>query len=214
MAVQAQQRYSPEEYLELERKAECKSEYLNGFIFAMAGGSREHNVIAGNAFARLHAQVTGRPCEVYMSDMRVKISDTGLYTYPDVVVVCGERRFEDSHVDTLLNPTVLIEVLSESTEAYDRGDKFAHYRRLDSLAEYVMIAQDKIRVEQYARQGNKWILTEFSQLSDTLPLASIGCDLPLREIYDRIEFPGDDQPVRPDGAGQQSEAGGEIDRAA
>jgi Uma2 family endonuclease len=161
-------------------------------MFAMAGASREHTLIAGNVAGELRAQLKGRPCETYQSDMRVRVSESGLYTYPDVVVVCGERQFEDAEVDTLLNPTLIVEVLSESTEAYDRGDKFAHYRRLQSLQEYVMIAQDKVRVERYVRQGSSWVLAEFSELDDTLHLASIECKVPLREIYDRVEFPSDE----------------------
>jgi Uma2 family endonuclease len=185
--------HTPEQYLALERKAEVKSEYINGWIYAMAGASREHNLISANILAELHVQLRSRPCETYSSDMRVKVSATRLYTYPDVVVVCGEPRFEDEHVDTLLNPTVLIEVLSPSTEAYDRGDKFAHYRRLESLQEYVLIAQERMRVEHYARQGEQWLLTEFSQPDEQLPLASIGCEIPLREIYARVEFPGQEE---------------------
>lgn len=188
MSTVAQQRYTPEEYLALERKAEYKSEYVNGRIYAMTGASREHNLIAGNVFARLHARLRGRPCEVYMSDMRVKVSPTGAYHYPDVVAVCGAPRFEDSHVDTLLNPTVIVEVLSPSTEAYDRGEKFAHYRRLETLAEYVLVAQDKLRVEHYQRDGERWVLTEISGLEGVLSLPTVGCEIPLREIYERVEF--------------------------
>jgi Uma2 family endonuclease len=189
MAVQIQQRSTPEEYLAQERRADYKSEYFNGFMFAMAGASREHNLIAGNVFGELRAQLKGRPCETYQSDMRVKVSETGLYTYPDVVAVCGERRFEDVKGDTLLNPTLIVEVLSESTEAYDRGDKFGHYLRLKSLQEYVMISQDKARVEHYVRQGEHWLFAESRDLEGTLQLASVGCRVPLREIYDRVEFP-------------------------
>ena len=187
-AIAAQMEYTPEQYLALERRAEIKSEYINGWIYAMAGASREHNLIAANTLAELHVQLRGRPGETYPSDMRVKVSTTGLYTYPDVVVVCSEPRIEDEHVDTLLNPTVLVEVLSPSTEACDRGDKFAHYRRLDSLQEYGLMAQDRMRVEHYARQGEQWLLTEFNQPDEILPLVSIGCEVPLREIYARVEF--------------------------
>ena len=128
-------RYTPEQYLELERKAPYKNEFVNGQIYAMPGASRAHNLITGNTHREVSSQLRGRPCETYVSDMRVKVNTTGLYTYPDVVVVCGEIRFDDAQKDTLLNPTVLIEVLSPSTEAYDRGEKFAHYRRLASLQE-------------------------------------------------------------------------------
>jgi len=187
-----QPRYTPEEYLALERKATQKSEYVNGQVFAMSGASRAHNLIAGNVYREISSQLKGRPCEAYVSDMRVKVSTTGLYSYPDVVAVCGEIRFDDEQKDTLLNPTVLVEVLSSSTEAYDRGEKFAHYRRLESLQEYVLIAQDKVRVEHFVRQGDQWVLTEASNLDDTVHLASIGCRLALREIYDKVEFPASD----------------------
>src|SRR5262245_52806425 len=126
---------SPEEYLRRERLAEHKSEYLNGEIFAMGGASLQHNLIAGNIFGELREQLKSRPCQTYISDMRVKVLAVGLYTYPDVVIVCGEPRFEDAEVDTLLNPTVLIEVLSTSTERYDRIAKSSYYRTIDSLAE-------------------------------------------------------------------------------
>src|SRR5919108_290049 len=180
--------YTPEEYLALERAARHKSEYVNGRIYALAGASRAHNLIAGNVFAELRAQLRGRPCEAYINDMRVKVSQTGLYTYPDVAALCGEPQFEDAHLDTLLNPTVIVEVLSESTEGYDRGEKFAHYRRLESLREYVLIAQDKVRIERYVRDGERWVLTEIDSLDDTLALASIGCELRLREVYERVDL--------------------------
>jgi Uma2 family endonuclease len=184
--------YSPEEYLALERKAEYKSEYINGQILAMSGASKTHNLIRGNIFAAIHSQLRGKPCEVYIGDMRVKVNPMGMYTYPDVVAVCGEGRFEDEQIDTLTNPTVVVEVLSPSTEAYDRGVKFAHYRKLASLQEYVLVAQDEVRIEYFARHsgpGGQWMLTEISELDGTLHLASIGCDLALRDIYDRVEFP-------------------------
>jgi Uma2 family endonuclease len=140
MSLQAKQRLTPEEYLARERQVDTKSEFYDGELFAKAGASRSHNLIVGNVTGELRAQLRGRPCEVYPADMRVKVSETGLYAYPDVVVVCGEPRFEDEHLDTLLNPTVIVDVLSPSTEAYDRGEKFAQYRKLASLREYVLIA--------------------------------------------------------------------------
>ena len=172
----------------MERKATTKSEYLDGRMYAMSGASRAHNLIGGNIFGGLHTQLSERACEVYINDMRVKVSPTGLYTYPDVVVVCDEPRLEDSVLDTLLNPTVLVEVLSPSTEAYDRGEKFAHYRQLDSVQEYILVSQDCVRVEHYLRQGEQWLLTEFSALDDRLYLASIECELSLREIYAKVTF--------------------------
>lgn len=187
-SIAVQTGYSPEEYLALERKADGKNEYVHGQIIAMAGASRLHNLLAGNLYRELSQQLRGRPCEAYISDMRVKVSPTGLYTYPDVVVVCGPIRFEDVHNDTLLNPTVLVEVLSASTEAYDRGDKFAHYRRLESLQDYLLVSQDKVRLEHYVRQGSQWVLSEASTLEETLHLASIGCDVALRDVYEKVQF--------------------------
>ena len=178
----------PVEYLALERKSEIRSEYIAGHIYAMSGASRRHNLIAGNLFGLLWTQMRGRGCEAYMSDMRLKVSPTGMYTYPDIVAVCDEPRFEDAHIDTLLNPLVIVEVLSESTEAYDRGEKFAHYRRLGTLREYVLVAQDKIRVEHYVRKGEQWILSEISDSDGTLHLASVDCHVMLAAIYEKVEF--------------------------
>lgn len=185
---------TPAEYLVLERKATTKSEYLNGRVYAMVGASREHNLIAVNMASELHGQLRERPCETYINDMRVKIAPAGLYTYPDVVVVCEKPRFEDADLDTLLNPTVLIEVLSPSTEAYDRGEKFAHYRQLESLREYLLVAQNRVCVERYFRQGAQWLLTEFSALDDEIDLVSISCQLSLRAIYAKVEFPASEVP--------------------
>ena len=177
MSSLAQPRYTSEHYLALERQAKHRSEYINGFIFAMAGASRQHNLIAGNIFGELRTQLRGRPCEAYINDMRVKVNVTGLYTYPDVAALCGEPIFEDTQGDSLLNPSVIVEVLSDSTEAYDRGEKFAHYRRLESLRDYILIAQDKVRVEHFVRQGDQWVLSEASALSSMVYLSSIGLSL-------------------------------------
>jgi Uma2 family endonuclease len=186
-----EKRFSPQEYLALERKADFKSEYYDGFITAMAGTSREHNLITLNLGREISSQLKKRPCEAYVSDMRVHVDRTGPYTYPDVVVVCGEPQFEDDEVDTLLNPTVIVEALSPTTEAYDRGKKFLHYRRLPSLREYVLVSQDKVLVERYTRQGDDWLLTELNQINDTLRLASIDCEVPLREIYAKVKLGAD-----------------------
>lgn len=181
-------RYTAEEYVALERKAEYKSEFVNGMIIALAGMSRSHSLILVNLRREVSRQLLGRPCETFTSDMRVRVSPTGLYTYPDLVSVCGEALFDDEHVDTLLNPTVIVEVLSPSTEAYDRGETFAHYRRLESLREYVLVSQDKVRIESYVRQGAQWLLSEASGLDETVRLESIGCALPLRDVYDKVRF--------------------------
>ena len=187
-----QSHLTPEEYLALERKATIKSEYLDGQMYAMSGASREHNIVCGNIFVALHLQLQERTCEIYSSEMRVKVSAAGLYTYPDILVVCDEPRFEDASVDTLLNPTALFEVLTPSTEAYDRGAKFGYYRQLDSMQEYTLVSQDVMRVEHYLRQKEQWILTEFSSPDDIVQLTSINCELPLREVYAKVEFPPND----------------------
>jgi Uma2 family endonuclease len=180
---------SPEEYLARERRAEIKSEYHDGEVFAMSGASRAHNLIVTNFVRELSLRLRDRDCEVYPSDMRVKVDPTGLYTYPDVIVVCGEPAFEDEHVDTLLNPTLLIEVLSESTEASDRGKKFEHYRKLETLQGVVLVTQDEAHAERFTRQPDgQWLLGEASGLEAALHLASIDVTLPLADIYDKVLF--------------------------
>lgn len=178
---------SPEAYLEAERRAESRSEYLDGRVFSMAGASWEHNVIVANLIATLHAQLEGSPCQVCPSDLRIKVHETGLYTYADVSVVCGEPDLEDEHFDTLLNPTVLIEVLSDSTERYDRGRKAEHYRRIESLREYLLVGREQPRIERYRRQGEReWVLTEAGGLDEGVELTSIPCVLVLGDVYDRV----------------------------
>src|SRR2546422_930586 len=189
MSQQVSPYISPQEYLRLERQAAYKSEYVHGQIFAMGGASRKHNLVGGNIFGELRQQLKGRSCEAYMSDMRVKVTATGLYTYPDVVVVCGEPQLEDEYLDTLLNPTVLVEVLSKSTERYDRIAKTSYYRTLDSLQEHLLVSQDEIRVEQYAKQADgTWLLIEHRSLDSDVELQSIGCSLGLRDIYDKVQI--------------------------
>jgi Uma2 family endonuclease len=177
--------FTPEGYITQERKALHKSEYLSGQIFAMSGASRAHNLITGNIFNRLYNQLVASDCEVYSSDMRVQPSPTA-YFYPDVVVACGEPRFEDDVFDTLLNPTVIVEVLSPSTAAYDRGEKFEHYQQLTSLQDYILISQNRCGVEHYQRQGLQWERTEFCAPEDVMSLISIGCEISLRDIYTRV----------------------------
>ena len=191
MVLQPKPHLSPQEYLAGERQAASKSEYLNGEVFAMAGASARHVLIAANVVGELRAQLKGRDCRVYSADLRVKISATGLYTYPDVAVVCGHLLFDDEQEDTVLNPTVLVEVLSESTKDYDRGGKFEHYRTLESLKEYVLIVQDRQHVEHYVRQPEgRWLLEETNRPGDVVVLPSIGCTLALAEVYDKIEWQG------------------------
>ena len=190
MSTQAKVLLTPEQYLEIERQAESKSEYWRGAMFAMAGVSREHNLIVGNLLASLHSQLRRRPCEVYPSEMRVFIPATGLYTYPDVVALCGDPRVTDDRMDTLLNPAFLAEVLSPSTEAYDRGRKFEHYRTIESLQEYLLVAQDRIHVDLYTRQPDgTWSLREGARPEDTLSLLSIGCQISLADVYEKLDLP-------------------------
>ncbi|MDE0013535.1 MAG: Uma2 family endonuclease [Candidatus Poribacteria bacterium] len=189
MASVAVQTYlTPREYLAFERKAATKHEYLNGQIVAMSGASFAHNFLTMNVANQLYNQLTGGECQVAASDMRVKVAQIDSYFYPDVVVVCGEPRAEDDTFDTLLNPTVIVEVLSSSTEAYDRGEKFEHYQQIASLKDYVLISQNEVRVEHYCRQESEWLQTEFRGLEDVLLLLSIGCELRLQDIYRRVEI--------------------------
>jgi len=173
------------EYVEMERNSETKSEYYNGEVFAMSGASEKHNLIVSNLIFSLQLRLKKTPCRVYPSDMRLKVK-TGLYTYPDIMVVCGNRKFDDEKSDTLLNPDVIIEVLSDSTENYDRGRKFQNYQQIDSLKEYVMISQHRQKTEKYSRnkKGN-WMLAESDKDNPFIILESVGCKLEHSEIYDK-----------------------------
>ncbi len=189
MSHQAKTHITPEEYLALERQSEHKSEYYDGEIFAMTGASRKHNLIALNIGADLHNQLKGRACEAYLNDMRVHIPATGLYTYPDVVVVCGEPQLEDEHLDTLLNPVLIVEVLSKSTARYDRTSKFSDYRSIPSFIEYLLVSQDEYRVEHNTKQTDgRWLLSDIRGLESKIELASVQCTLALSEVYDKVTF--------------------------
>lgn len=179
-------RMSPEEYLTLERASEVRHEYANGEVFAMAGGTREHSLIAGNIVRELGIALRDRPCEVHGSDLRIKITATGRYVYPDVSVVCDTPSFEDSGRDTLLDPLVIFEVLSDSTEAYDRGEKFEQYRTIPSFQEYVIVSQKKVRAEHFVRRPDgRWVLAVLGT-GDRLELESIGCEIALDELYLKV----------------------------
>jgi len=181
------------EYLEFERKSDIKHEFVNGRILAMSGAKRNHNVIAWNIGGELRNKLKGRDCEAYPSDMRVFVPGPRLYTYPDLVVVCGEPKFQDDVLDTLLNPVLLIEILSESTESYDRGKKFQQYRSIEGLKEYVLIAQDEARIEKYVRHGDGfWRLSEAVGLDAEIVFESIECPIHLREVYDKVDFEADE----------------------
>ncbi len=189
MVSQTERRFSPEEYLALERRVESKHEFIEGQIVMMTGASESHNLIVVNVLASLHGQLRSTPCKVFPSDMRVQVDPARFYTYPDLVVVCDQAEYGDGELDTLLNPTLIIEILSPSTEAYDRGEKFRRYRAVGSLQEYVLIAQDRCSVERYVRQpGGDWLLSEFADLGSEVELRSIGCRLRLNEVYERIQL--------------------------
>ena len=189
MSTVQKKRYTPSEYLALDRAAEFKSEYLRGEIFAMAGASVQHCRIATNLVARTDEQLRETQCQAFGSDLRVKVSQTGLYTYPDTTIACGELQFEDQTADTLLNPKVIFEVLSESTEAYDRGKKFDHYRQVPSLTEYVLVSQTEPLVERFVRQpDHSWRLTVFKGPQAVLELETIPGRLPLAAVYAKVSF--------------------------
>ena len=189
MSTQPKTLITPEEYLEIERRAEYKSEYFAGEMFAMAGGTGPHNLIAGHIIGQLEQQTRQQPCRVFTSDMRVQVMETGLYTYPDVSALCGEPRYLDKAQDVLLNPSVIVEVLSPSTEAYNRGRKFEHYQTIESLAEYLLVASDRMHADLFTRGADGlWVLRSAGNPSDILELPSIACRLVLADIYEKVEF--------------------------
>jgi len=189
MSTQPKNYLTPEQYLEIERKAEYKSEYYRGEMFAADGASLAHSRLVIAVTVELGRQLRRGPCEVLGSDMRVAVNATGLYCYPDATVCCGAPQLLDGHKDTLLNPTVVIEVLSPSTEAYDRGAKFKHYRSIETLQEYLILASESVNADLYTRQADgRWILTSSDRLEDSIDLQSIGCRLALADLYEKVEF--------------------------
>jgi Uma2 family endonuclease len=190
-AAPPKKRYTPEEYYALEREAAYKSDYYDGEIFAMAGGTAQHSRIVTNILGELHSRLKGKPCAPYDSNLRVVIRVTGLRTYPDVSVFCESIEFDpkDPENTTALNPTVVLEVLSRTTEAYDRGFKSDNYRRIESLKTYVLVSQTGAHVEVYERQNKaKWLLSEAKDLDANVAIGCIGVELPLADVYDRVEF--------------------------
>ncbi len=185
----AQTYLTPGEYLTWERKQPFKNEYHNGYIIAMSGASRAHNLITMNIANQFYTQLVAQGCEIYPGDMRVQIRQPTSYFYPDIVVVCGEPRFEDDTFDTLINPVLIVEVLSPSTAAFDRGEKFEHYKQLDSLQEYMLISQNRVHVERYLRRDTQWIPTEFRKIDAVIHLLSNRCKLAMRDIYTLVKFP-------------------------
>jgi Uma2 family endonuclease len=180
-----------EEYLATERVSEVRHEYFDGDVFAMTPAPSEHNLIGANVSCELSGALRTKPCRVYGGNQRVKVAATGLYTYPDVTVVCGGPEFDDDSRTTVLNPVVIVEVLSESTEAYDRGVKFAHYLRLDSLREYVLIASHRRRIERFTRQpgAQEWFYASCGEPDGSLTLPSVGCVLTMAEVYLNVDLP-------------------------
>jgi Uma2 family endonuclease len=188
MSAHAQSRLSEDEYLALDRAAEFKSELYDGAMYAMSGGSYRHGQVILNLGAELRQALRGRQCSVTASEVRVRLN-LGSYAYPDISVVCGELRFADDQKDTLVNPTVLIEVLSPSTESHDRGLKFIRYRQLESLQEYALVSQSEPRVEIFRRQpSGSWLLSEFTALDSAANFDSLDCKIPLAEIYHQVAF--------------------------
>ncbi|SLM31494.1 conserved hypothetical protein [Desulfamplus magnetovallimortis] len=189
MLPQTKNKMTREEYLEFEKDSEFRNEYYGGEIFAMVGARRNHNRISSNTSSILWNKLLSTPCEVFSSDMRVKIEAIEKYTYPDIVVACDRINFLEDELDSLLNPVVIIEILSESTESYDRGLKFTHYRLIESLQEYILISQYHCQVEKFKRdQGGFWVYSSTESLEKIVKLDSIECELPLSEIYHRVEF--------------------------
>jgi Uma2 family endonuclease len=178
-----------EEYLTLDRAAQFRSEFFQGVMYAMSGGSRAHALINSALTRELGNQLKGRPCFVVTQCLRVRTERGGLYAYPDIAIVCGNDYYADDQKDVLLNPTVIVEVLSPSTEGYDRGLKSEQYRKIASLKEYALVSQDKAHIEIYSRQaGDQWLLTEYSGLEATCRFESVDCTIPLAELYDKITF--------------------------
>ncbi|MCG9126355.1 Uma2 family endonuclease [Candidatus Poribacteria bacterium] len=187
-SIGARTHFTPAEYLVLERKAIYKSEYINGEIFAMSGATLTHNLITVDIATELNILLRESECRVVTNDLRVRTSPDVSYFYPDVIVYCDEPKFEDDSFDTLLNPVIIMEVLSPSTEEYDRNEKFEYYKRLSSLKEYILVAQDKISVEHYVIRGADWEFTTFEDPNEFLTLSTIKCNLPLKNIYRRVDL--------------------------
>jgi len=190
MTTQPQARLTPEEYLRMERDTEWKSEYIDGEMFAMSGASPDHVLIATNIAGELRVRLRGGPSTVYTADLRVTTDPQRHYAYPDVVVICGPREYTDERRDTITNPKLIVEVLSSSTENYDRGAKFERYRAMHTLAEYMLVAQDRIHVELYTRQpDDRWLLREWNEPTE-IELASLDCRLSIAEVYANVQFSG------------------------
>ncbi|KOR30845.1 hypothetical protein TI05_13340 [Achromatium sp. WMS3] len=188
MLAQAITKVTAQEYLLTERASAIKHEFIDGEVFAMAGASKKHNQIASNLVRIIGNQILHKPCSIYSSDMRVKIEKANKYAYPDIVITCENEDFEDKEEDTLLNPIIIIEILSDSTESYDRGNKFFYYRQIDSFIEYILVSQKKFHIEKYTRQtNNSWLYSEFNIIDAQFELSLISCTISLQEVYDKVK---------------------------
>lgn len=194
MNALAKPRFSEAEYLRMERAAETRNEFYRGEIFAMTGASRGHSHISVNLVRELGNQLRKRPCQLFAADMRVRVNATGLYTYPDLAVACAQPQFLDDTLDTLTNPPLIIEILSPSTESYDRGAKFGHYRQIDSLQLYVLVSQDRVLIETFSRNGETWLYQAWESPDAVVPLAVIDCTLRLSDCYEKVEFAPPESP--------------------
>jgi Uma2 family endonuclease len=194
--TQPSRRLTEAEYLEIERAAEFKSEFFDGEIFAKAGGTPQHSLIATNLGREFGNRLANNRCVAYNNDLRIKVDATGLCTYPDLSVICGPLQFAEGTDDTVVNPTVLVEVLSNSTEAYDRGRKFEHYRQIPTLQEYLLVSQTEPRIEQFIRQSDgRWLLNEAAGMEKKLELPSLKISISLSEIFAKVNFVP--APIRP-----------------
>lgn len=184
----ARKTFTESEYLELERNADFKSEYYNGEIFAMAGATLIHNKIVSNLIFLFNQFLKDKPCDVYPSDLRLQVEKSGLYTYPDITIVCGKTELLDNKFDTLKNPTILIEVLSDSTEKYDRGQKFSFYREIPSLKEYILVSSKTVKIEKFKRLEDGNYLYIESNEHQPFPIDSIDMNLNLEDVYNKIDW--------------------------
>lgn len=178
-----------DEYLRIERLAETKSEYVNGQVYAMAGGTVRHNLIAGNIYRRIGNQLEKRPCMIFNSDMKVRIDKANAFRYPDFSGLCGPILHHDGEQDAYCNPALIVEVLSPSTAAFDRGEKFILYRLLDTLVEYLLVRQDRMEAELFSRESTQqWSSVIYNEASDVIAVKSLNCTLTLEEIYDKVSL--------------------------
>ena len=193
MSAQTKPRYTLEEYFELERKSEERFEFWNGEVFCMSGVSPEHDQIESNLNFHLRAKLSGRSCRVFLANMRVKVPSAPPYRYADVSALCGEAKFEEiGGIRSVINPALIVEVLSPSTEAYDRGEKFTHYQSIPSFREYLLVAQHRPLITHFTKQEDgSWIYKEYNDLADIVKLTSLICELNMSEVYENVSFSSD-----------------------